>query len=169
MLDINKRANTNINFEEEPVVDSDLFETKTETTVLQSGRRHAIKINDIVLERNQYAGQSVIRSGQLLNQASKAVALFANEYIPSHFPENDYIKYYLIINGEEVEVVPINLHRDGVKIVKTSDYFSSSESTKYIKEKITSLYLKIIIKTPNSNETPFLSNLKILTGGDTNV
>lgn len=169
MLETNKRSNANIDFNEEPIVNSDLFETKTETTVLQSARRHAIKINDIVFERNQYQSESIIKSGQLLKQSVKAVAVFANEYVPAHFPDENYIRYYLIANGEEVEVSPINLHKPGTKIIKTSDYFTSSDSTHYIKEKITSLYLKIVIRTPNSSETPFLSNLKILVGGNTNV
>lgn len=163
------KNNVNIDFSDVNVAESDLYETKKETVVIQSAVRHAIKINDITLEHNTYVKNNIINSGQMLTEPAKVVALFANEYIPEHFQVGTYIKYYLIVNGKEYEVVPINSQRNGTKTIRTSEFVGTSEYAKYISETITSVYLKIIITTPNDTETPFVSNIKLLTGGGINV
>jgi hypothetical protein len=134
-----------------------------------TAKRHVIKINDMAAFKNQYKTKNVIKSNQLLTTSTKAIAVFCNEYIPDHFPDKVYVNYILTVNGIDYEIIPINISRDGKKIIKTSEYQLDSDSTIYINEEIKTAYLTIIINTPTVNETPFISNIKILTGGADSV
>lgn len=142
------------------------FELSSKTVKLATARRHAIKINGISAKGNQYATTTTRRSRQLITEPVESMALFCNEYVPSHFPNSDYIKYILTINGTDHEIVPINSERNGKKIVRTTDVGYASDYVLYLSESIKSAYLTIIIKTPNKTETPYISNLKVLIGGE---
>ena len=162
-----KITNTNIDFTEKKVSEQEGFVTSKKLVKVETGRRHAIKINDVTLERNVYKSPSVIKTGNLITgKAAKSIAVFCNEYIPEHFKKEDvYVKYVFTINGEDIEVVPINSHRNGIKRIKTSDYDLDSDYIEYINQPITSAYLTITITTPNQYESPFISNLKVMIGG----
>jgi hypothetical protein len=136
---------------------------------VDSAKRHVITINNIKANGNVYKQNNAFKSKELISQPVKSIALFCNEYIPNHFPDNDYFKYVFTINGVDYEIVPINSNRNGKKIIRTTDYSSPSEYVEYLNEEIKSAFLSITIKTPNTNETPYISNLKILIGGDENV
>lgn len=161
-----KITNTNIDFTENKTSEQEGFVTSKKLVKVETGRRHAIKINDVTLEHNVYKSPSVIKTGNLITgKPAKSIAVFCNEYIPEHFKEGVYIKYVLTINGEDTEVVPINSHHNGIKRIKTSDYDLDSDYIKYINQPITSAYLTITITTPNQYESPFISNLKVMMGG----
>lgn len=162
------KKNVNIDFTESPTANISNYKTETIVKQVKTGKRHVIKVNDINLYRNKYAAKSKITTKNLITNPARSIAIFCNEYIPTHFPEGKYIQYYFTINGTNYEVVPINSDREGIKIIKVSDYDFKSEYVKYINQKIISAYLTIIINTPNDYETPFISDLKVLVG-DKNV
>lgn len=141
------------------------FELSNKVVKLATARRHTIKLNGISAEGNQYALTTTRRSRQLITEPVESMAFFCNEYIPDHFPDSQYIKYILTINGTDHEVVPINSEKNGKKIVRTTASGLNSDYVLYLSESIKSAYLTIIIKTPNKTETPFISNLKVLIGG----
>ena len=90
--------------------------------------------------------------------------IFANVYIPYGLDQDD-IKFILTINGQDYEVVPINSHLNGTKIIRFSGGKSSNIYTKLINEKIHSAYLTIQY-TNTSEATPMVNNVKVLIGGE---
>lgn len=136
---------------------------------VKSAKRFVIKLNDISLYSNNYIQTSVMTSKELIATATNSIAIFTNEYIPNHFPSNKYITYLLSVNGKTYEVEPINSNRNGIKIIKVANELNTENNVMYIQEKIKSAILTIQIKTPNNYETPYVSNIKILTGGENNV
>ena len=131
--------------------------------IVNSAKRHVIKINEINLFKNNYTNGSLL-SNELIHDPIKYISLFCNEYINKDYNIEDFVKYYLIINGVEHEIIPINSQRNGKKIIRTSSQSSKLDNTDYIKEDIKSAKLKIVIK-PMDNITPFISNIKVLIGG----
>lgn len=162
------KNNVNIDFSDSDIKDVEGIKTEKKIVTLNTAKRHTIKINGIELEKNIYEKECVIKTNNLIKNPARSIAVFCNEYIPEHFSNDKYIQYYLSINGQDFEVVPINNNRDGVKIIKTSDLDLNSSYVKYVNQKIKSAYLTIKIKTPNKYESPFISNLKVLVG-DKNV
>lgn len=147
------------------VMDPDPIEVFTQiTTPVESAKRHVIKLNEIDAGFYQYENKSKMQTYELINQDTYAIAVFANVYIPSGLTD-DSVKFTLTINGIDYEVVPINSHLNGTKIVRFSTGNSSNVYTQRIGEKIKSAYLTISF----SNETklaPRVNNVKILLGGE---
>lgn len=134
------------------------------TTPVESAKRHVIKLNEIDAGFYQYENKSKMQTYELINQDTYAIAVFANVYIPSGLTD-DSVKFTLTINGIDYEVVPINSHLNGTKIIRFSTGNSSNVYTQRIGEKIKSAYLTISF----SNETklaPRVNNVKILLGGE---
>lgn len=134
---------------------------------VDSAKRHVIKINDITAFNNKYTKGSII-SKELINTPINSIALYCNEYINNNYSIENNISYYLIINGEEQEIQPINSNRNGKKIIRMSAQSYKSEHIIYLNENIKSAKLKIVINTANQNITPYVSDIKILIGGDIN-
>jgi hypothetical protein len=131
---------------------------------VSSAKRHLIKINEINIFKNSYLNGSLL-TNELIDNPIKYIALYCNEYINKDYTVEDNIKYYLIINGIEYEVIPINSQRNGKKIIRTSAQSVKLDNTTYINETIKSAKLKIVIQPVNKNITPYVSNLKVLIGG----
>lgn len=129
-----------------------------------SAKRHLIKLNGISLSKNVYSTGTIL-SNELITDPIKYIAIYSNEYICSDYDIKDAVNYYLIINGNEYEITPINSDRVGKKIIRTSSQTYQFENTIYIEESIKSAKLKINIKASN-NVTPFISNIKVLIGGN---
>lgn len=162
------KNNINIDFSTQEVKEQDSYQLTKEIVTVKTGKRHAIKINDINAYKNIYETTNTIKTNNLIKTEARSIAIFCNEYIPPHFTKGIYIQYFLTINGTSIEIVPVNSDRNGIKIIKTSDYDLNSDYVHYTNQKIKSAYLTIIIKTPNQYESPFISNLKVLVG-DKNV
>lgn len=159
------KNNVNIDFSEDKISDLEQFDKKETLVKLETGRRHAIKINDLTAEKNRYSNKSIMKTGNLIKAPVKAIAIFANEYIPSNFDaKKQYVKYILSVNGKEYEITPINSSRNGIKIIKTSEYTLNSKYAEYINETIKSAYLTIEITAPSVYETVFVGNIKVLAG-----
>ena len=144
-----------------PTIDISTKKEEYKIHELTSAKRYAIKINEITAEKNSYSRKSTMVSKQLINNPTESIGFFCSEYIPNHFPSKKYISYILNVNGIDYNVEPINSHRPGKKIIKSS-IEAHRDNSIYIGEQIREAYLKITIETPNSNETPFISNIKIL-------
>lgn len=130
-----------------------------------SAKRHVIKINEINVFKNIYLNGN-LQTKELIEDPIKYIALYCNEYINKDYSVENFVKYYLIINGTEYEMVPINSHRNGKKIIRTSSQSYKLDNTEYIEENIKSAKLKIVINPINKNVTPYISNIKILIGGN---
>lgn len=133
-------------------------------SVLPTAKRQVIKINEIRAQKRKYKTSSTHKTGELLASSTDRVALFANEYIPEHFTNGDWVRYYLHVNGKREEVVPINHQKDGIKVIKKSEYDDGERHVLIVDELIKSVKLEIQISTQSEQETPFVSNMKLVTG-----
>lgn len=133
---------------------------------VENAKRHVIKINDISLYKNRYSKGSII-SKELITEPIDTIALYCNEYITEGYTIDNNVSYFLIINGVEHKVQPINSHRDGKKIIRMSAQSYKSDHIVYLNENIKSAKLKVVINSANQDVTPYISDLKILIGGNT--
>lgn len=131
---------------------------------VESANRHIIKLNDISLYKNTYK-KGMTLSKELITTPVKSIAIYCNEYINKDYSIKNAVNYYLILNGKEYKVEPINSNRDGKKIAKMSSQAYESEYAIYLNEKIKSAKLKIVANVANTNITPYISDIKILIGG----
>lgn len=130
--------------------------------------RRKIALNGLRLYRTEYEECVLTSRDMLQGNAVDKVSLFATEYIPDHFPEKEYIQYFLIVNGKEVPVVPANTGKDGVRIIKYSEESGTLDDTVYlVHETIKSIIVKIVIDPLQGQETPYIANLKLCVGKDT--
>lgn len=130
-----------------------------------TSKRHVIKINDIKLLKNSYS-KGMITSRELITTPVKCISLYCNSYINDQYSIDKNVSFYLIINGNEHKVLPINSHTNGQKVIRTSSQIYESEHVIYLTEEIKSAKLKVVINTANSDITPYISDIKILVGGD---
>ena len=153
-------------------IENDMIAIENEdgVNVYNNTRRKKIAINNIKLYRSSYKSTSITSGNIIIGGSVDKVALFTSEYIPNHFTDKNYITYYLIVNGVEQEVVPVNSGKDGIKIIKFSETDSSltlDSWIKTVKETIKSVQIKMAIEIPNDNETPYVGNLKLCMGKET--
>lgn len=134
------------------------------TEKVDSAKRHVVKINDIKAFSNKYSKGTMI-SKELIDTPISTIALYCNEYINKDYTISNNVSYFLIINGNEYEIQPINSHRDGKKIIRMSAQSYKSDHIIYLNENIKSAKLKIVINTANQNVSPYISDIKILIGG----
>ena len=141
-------------------------DVQTETTFIESAKRHVIKINDILAYSNLYAGNSYFKTDNLVDGTDDvyAVSVFANVYLPSQLSD-DSVEFILTVNGVDHEVQPINSELDGVKIVRYSKGKSKTEYTDLTDEVINSVVLTVKMKS-SKNLTPYINNVKVLLGGE---
>jgi hypothetical protein len=157
---------SNINIEKIASSATSEYQTAQELVILPTARRHTIKINNVYAQRNQYNLKTTVKSRELITTAVKSIALFCNEYVPDNFPEGTYITYTFTINGTNYNIIPINSNKDGKKIIRTSDYGSHASYVIYLNEDIKSAVLSITMTSPDKYQTPYVSNIKILVGGE---
>lgn len=138
--------------------------TRTSTYVVEGAKRSAIKINNISAFKKSYSEKTQIVTDELISADSFSISVFANVYIPEGL-DYDAVKFTLIINGINYEVVPINSDLNGIKVVRFSGGKSSTIYTQLISEKIKSAKLAITFSN-KSDMTPFVNNIKILIGGE---
>jgi hypothetical protein len=131
---------------------------------VDSAKRHVIKLNEISAYKNKY-DKGYLISKELINDPINTIALYCNEYINKDYTITNNASYFLIINGVEHEVQPINSHRNGKKIIRMSAQSYKSDHVTYLNENIKSARLKIVINSANQDVTPYISDIKILIGG----
>lgn len=131
--------------------------------VLPDVYRHLVSIDEITADNSTYE-DSFFTTKELIGQPVSSIAVFANEYIPSHFSDDTYITYTLTVNGIDYSVVPMNSNQSGTKIIRYSDYTTGDDSIEHIDESIKNATLTVYIKMPDCGGTPYLSNLKVCFG-----
>jgi len=145
-------------------------QTDDGTVQILDAFRKCIALNGLKLYTSYYEDCILVSREMLDGNAVDKVALFATEYIPDHFPDYEFVEYYLIINGEEYEVVPANTGKEGISIIKYSDETESqNENTENIPETIKSIMVKVVIHPYQEQETPYISNLKLCLGKNTGI
>lgn len=155
---------TLIENEDEVIRDNVSPITTTTTVTVDSARRSAVKINDIAVYSKKYNTKIAMKSNELITAPSYSIGIFANVYIPESLSSNS-VRFVLTVNGIDYDIVPMNSHSNGTKIIRFSGGKSNTAYTELINEKITSAYLTIIMQC-TSELTPFVNNIKILTGGE---
>lgn len=133
---------------------------------VDSAKRHLIRISDISAFKNKY-DKGYIISKELVTDPINTIALYCNEYINSDYTIENNLSYFLILNGVEYKIEPINSNRNGKKIVRMSALYNADHVI-YLNEDIKSARLKIVINSANQDVTPYISDIKILIGGSKN-
>ena len=94
------------------------------------------------------------------------MAIFANEYIADSLSVRNCVTYTLTVNGIDYEVIPINSQNNGKKVVRTTNSTIAADHVHYLTEKAKNATLTISMKTTAKEFSPFISDLKILIGGE---
>lgn len=135
------------------------------TIVVDSAKRHNIRLNDLKLARHAYLPYSSYSTNNLVSGGTYySVAVFANIYIPAGLKSN-CVKFILHINGLDYVAVPINISGPGKKVFRYSQGKSKTEYTTQLDEPIKNVSLTIQMDG-TQNLSPFVSNVKILLGGE---
>lgn len=152
---------TGIDVNADPI---ETYEVDEVTTVVKSAQRHVIKINEISAGEYKYNVKNKMQSVELLTQEVYSIAFFANVYVPQGLGD-DAIKFILTINGYDYEVVPINSHLNGIKVIRFSTGNGNNPYTERIGEKIKSAYLTVLFASTHKSSAR-VNNIKILLGGE---
>ena len=123
----------------------------------------SLTLDNITIEGSSYATGTIVKNS-IISTPVESIAVCANEYVPPHFPDDNYIEYVLTVNGKDYNIVPLNSHRQGIKIVRFANYSEGNNHTVHINETIKRAKLKVIIRTARDGETPYVSNLKVCLG-----
>lgn len=126
-------------------------------------RGQNITLNEISIGGSSYE-EGVIIKNRLITNPVESISIYANEYVPSHFVSDKYIEYILTVNGKDYEIVPLNSHRRGTKVIRFANFSNENDYTEHLNETIKTAKLKVIIRASRNGETPFISNLKICLG-----
>nr|DAK26741.1 MAG TPA: hypothetical protein [Caudoviricetes sp.] len=125
--------------------------------------KQIITLDGISIAGSSY-GEGIITKTGFITSPVESISVYANEYIPSHFISDKYIEYILTINGKDYEIVPLNSHKPGIKVIRFANYSNENNYTEHLNETIKTAKLKVIIHVSRNGETPFVSNLKICLG-----
>jgi hypothetical protein len=114
---------------------TDSSSTTTKIVTVTSAKRHLIKLNGVTLSKNVYT-EGTSTTSELITDPVKYISLYCNEYVNSNNSMSSLVNYYLIINGTEYEIVPINSQRNGNKIIRVSSTTYKLDNTIYVTESI---------------------------------
>lgn len=133
-----------------------------------NAKRKKISIAGIELYSSTYT-EAVLVSQDIVEDGNiDKVSLFASEYIPDHFPEDTYIQYFLVLNGQEYEIVPANTGNTRIKLIKyAEDEVTANDDITLLTEAVHTAQVKIVITPFNNKETPYVSNIKLCIGKNT--
>ena len=138
---------------------------KINDIVFNNTYRKIIRINEVEARRVMFNSGSGTTENIITSGRAISVGIFVNEYIPDFIKNNltDEIKYVLIINGKNYEVIPINSDKKGIKLIKYSQTPVKENYVTYINEPINSLQVALVIPTA-LKYSPYLANLKLCLG-----
>ena len=145
---------------------SDEKKPKSQIIDLPNTKRHVIRVNDISAKARTYVNKSTMRTDELITGAPvSSIAIFANEYVPYHYPDNqNYIQYIITINGEDYDITPINSYKTGKKIFRCTEHSYLDTYVQKLPENIKSAKLTVIIQSPEDKSAPYVTNLKVCLG-----
>lgn len=146
---------------------SEILENATSLVKLDSAQRHVIRINNLIGFTNYYLAESSMVTEELLAGSVQSIAVFATEYLPPTFPGDStqaYVHYILTVNGVDYDVVPINSHKSGIKVIRYTNYSITDDYVQHVSEPIKSAKLTVKINTPDLSYSPYVSDIKICIG-----
>lgn len=133
---------------------------------LKTAKRSVIRINNIELGRKTYELSGQLVFNNFITDPVKSIAIFANEYVSDEIDLRNSIKYNITVNGLDYDIIPINSQHNGKKIIRTTSHTIPAEHVHYINESIKSATLTINMKSSKIYTSPFISDLKVLIGGE---
>ena len=138
---------------------------KINDIVFNNTYRKIIRINEIEARRVMFNSGSGTTENIITSGRAVSASVFVNEYVPDFIKNNltDEIKYILIINGKNYEVIPINSDKKGIKLIKCSKTPVKENYITYINEPINSLQVALVIPAA-LKYSPYLANLKLCLG-----
>ena len=138
---------------------------KINDIIFNNTYRKIIRINEVEARRVMFNSGSGTTENIITSGRAISAGIFVNEYIPDFVKNNltDEIKYVLIINGKNYEVIPINSDKKGIKLIKYSQTPVKENYVTYINEPINSLQVALVIPT-TLKYSPYLANLKLCLG-----
>lgn len=142
------------------------YDGESELIKLNTAKRSVIRINDISFGKRTYNASGKLIFNNFITDPVKSIAIFANEYATDGIDLRDSIKYTLTINGLDYDVIPINSQYNGKKIIRTTSHTLPAEHVHYLNESIKSATLTINMKSSKQYASPFISDLKVLIGGE---
>lgn len=74
------------------------------------------------------------------------------------------VHYILTVNGVDYDVVPINSHKSGIKVIRYTNYSITDDYVQHVSEPIKSAKLTVKINTPDLSYSPYVSDIKICIG-----
>lgn len=138
---------------------------KINDIVFNNTYRKIIRINEVEARRVMFNSGSGTTENIITSGRAISASIFVNEYIPDFIKNNltDEIKYVLIINGKNYEVIPINSDKKGIKLIKYSQTPVKENYVTYVNEPINSLQVALVIPAV-LKYSPYLANLKLCLG-----
>lgn len=137
--------------------------SKETVTILPTAKRSVVSINDLEIKKVSFASSTSFVSKELITDSSVSViSLFCNVFLPKPLTDSA-VRFILTVNGEDIEIAPINSHLNKTKIVRFSNGTMKNDYTHYLNEKIKSAKLKVIL-TGKAEIAPYVNNIKILIG-----
>ena len=127
---------------------------------IENSARSVILLNEITAYNSKYEESSMVSDTFTIDKAHD-VAIYSEEKIYGSDEIESSIEYILNINGTDYPIVPINSERDGVQLIKTSDFEYYNPKTTLITDKISSAYLTVNFKPVAESKTGFCKNIKI--------
>ncbi len=150
------------------VTNEEIRMKQKENIVIVNAKRKRIAIAGIELFSSIYTEALLLSKEILENGSIDKISLFATEYVPDHFTQDEYVQYALVINGNEYPIVPANSNKKGTVMIKCSDDEDVDiDQITIIREPIHTVRVKIIITPYNNTETPYVSNVKLFLGNTT--
>lgn len=139
----------------------------TETIVeLASAKRSVIRINNISASRAVYTSKGTLVFNNFITDAVNTISVFANEYSADDIDLRKSVQYTLTINGKDYDILPINSQSNGKKVIRTTSKALPADHVHYINESIKNATLTISLSTSKQYASPYISDLKILVGGE---
>ena len=140
------------------------YEKNDAIITIPKAKRHVIRLTKVEGVSAAYS-YAEMESVEILASPASSFAIFANEIIPQHFEDDDYITYTAIVDGKEYPIVPINQQRAGTKVLRFNvDDTVSSVYVQPMQEKMKSIKLAIRITPGENGGTPFVADIKACIG-----
>lgn len=123
-----------------------------------------IEVSQIVTRSRQFTEAAGITDNLITAGSAHAVGIYYDLYMPAFMKSQaSHIETFLIINGERYNIIPLNQHDDGIKIIKNTNISIRNNYSIFINSPITSLQLEMSIPT-FQGYSPYIANLKVCLG-----
>lgn len=127
---------------------------------IKNAERKVILLNEITAYNSIRVESQMVSDTFSINNAHD-IAIYSEEKIYGSDEIENSIEYVLNINGSDYPIVPINAERDGIQLIKTSDFEYYNPKATIISDKISEAYLTVNFTPVSESKTGFCKNIKI--------